>query len=764
LLAMLISATARAQVEPLSGGMFEIYVDSGLTTPGLAGSYVDQNLGNYTPHDDWRITQTVAGTRVDQQLSFIDTSWGLLAEVGLTGGSDADWDNFSVQWDGYIKILTNQMQIATVSDDSSRMWIDLNGDGQFDSSGSEFVNNHWGTPQAPTQGELSVPLDVGVYAIRIQYEESFFGNVMQLISPAPETVRIAYLIPSNRVPQTEGVANLQQFVEWMRDWMCEQMDRNGVGPLSMRIETESDGITPRIHVVNVAETDDYLRGDIWGRVSAAAGAVGVPIWTPGQVWLLVPEIHEQQSDGSILGGVALGASFGSGSDPGVAMIGSVLLALGPQSLTDDRLYDGLVVPEIGPVPLVQDVSFPWFEGSSLSSVTSSGLGAMMHEWLHGLGMPHDFRNDGNFHGNVMGNGLRGMRGSLFPQNYFLDDTRLAYGAALALQFNRYLMVCNMMAPPGPVQAAPRAADEITLGLPSGVDRTGAERHLLGEALPHPSPPSLPETRGAGSTAGCNDLVGPTVQILTSGTVDPINGLLRIEFSATDDVQLATALLRRQGDLISELQITGTNATGVFETPYYSTTQSDTYSISVYDTCSNRTDAEVGIIVNSGLNRAPQPFFSILKSWTTIGADVLFDAGGTTDPDHANSTIEIEWDFDDDGVYDTMPTTTKTHSISFNTPGARRVRMRSTDPAGAQSVSTAIALRIEEVCPSLASGDMNCDGSMNGIDISAFVLAIIDPNSYAAQFPGCSINNGDIDCDGIVGLFDIGPFTQLLIIE
>jgi hypothetical protein len=27
------------------------------------------------------------------------------AEVGLTGGTDANWDYFSVQWDGYLQVL-----------------------------------------------------------------------------------------------------------------------------------------------------------------------------------------------------------------------------------------------------------------------------------------------------------------------------------------------------------------------------------------------------------------------------------------------------------------------------------------------------------------------------------------------------------------------------------------------------------------------------------------------------------------------------------
>jgi hypothetical protein len=59
------------------------------------------------------------------------------------------------------------------------------------------------------------------------------------------------------------------------------------------------------------------------------------------------------------------------------------------------------------------------------------------------------------------------------------------------------------------------------------------------------------------------------------------------------------------------------------------------------------------------------------------------------------------------------------------------------------------------------GDVNCDGIVNNFDIRAFVLALTNPESYAAQFPDCDIMNADVDGDGIVTNFDISPFIQLL---
>ena len=78
----------------------ELYADAEQTRPGLVGTYIDRSLADLTGVDDWRISQPVAGTRVDSPLEFLSNGWGSLASVGLTGGSDADWERFSVQWDG----------------------------------------------------------------------------------------------------------------------------------------------------------------------------------------------------------------------------------------------------------------------------------------------------------------------------------------------------------------------------------------------------------------------------------------------------------------------------------------------------------------------------------------------------------------------------------------------------------------------------------------------------------------------------------------
>lgn len=61
----------------------------------------------------------------------------------------------------------------------------------------------------------------------------------------------------------------------------------------------------------------------------------------------------------------------------------------------------------------------------------------------------------------------------------------------------------------------------------------------------------------------------------------------------------------------------------------------------------------------------------------------------------------------------------------------------------------------------AIGDMNCDGSINSLDIDLFTLALADPDVYEAAYPDCDINNADINGDSMINSLDIDPFIEML---
>ena len=59
------------------------------------------------------------------------------------------------------------------------------------------------------------------------------------------------------------------------------------------------------------------------------------------------------------------------------------------------------------------------------------------------------------------------------------------------------------------------------------------------------------------------------------------------------------------------------------------------------------------------------------------------------------------------------------------------------------------------------GDLNCDGALDAFDIDPFVVALTDPDAYAAAYPDCDIIFADCNMDGQVDAFDIDSFVALL---
>jgi photosystem II stability/assembly factor-like uncharacterized protein len=83
------------------------------------------------------------------------------------------------------------------------------------------------------------------------------------------------------------------------------------------------------------------------------------------------------------------------------------------------------------------------------------------------------------------------------------------------------------------------------------------------------------------------------------------------------------------------------------------------------------------------------------------------------------------------------------------PGRGRLAA-ATQGRGAWSTSIAVA------------ADMNGDDVVDAFDIDPFILALVDPNGYAAMFPNLDpIIRGDLTGDNTVDSFDIEPFVQAL---
>ena len=165
---------------------FRLYTTHGRGAEGLVGSYVNRSLRRIEAPFDWRsLPWLISGTRIDPYPGFTEKDWGDRELLGLTGGTDENWGFFSVQWDGYVQVLDAPLRFGMSGDAGSRLWIDLNRDGQFACTGCELVDHHWGKPGLvglATHSSLSTVVTPGLYPIRIQHEEGFFANEFVLFA------------------------------------------------------------------------------------------------------------------------------------------------------------------------------------------------------------------------------------------------------------------------------------------------------------------------------------------------------------------------------------------------------------------------------------------------------------------------------------------------------------------------------------------------------------------------------------------------------
>lgn len=460
------------------------------------------------------------------------------------------------------------------------------------------------------------------------------GDIYQL--------RIIYMIPSNRSPQSGAEKKLQQYILRKQAWFSEQMELSGYGPKTFKYETEDDGITPLVNVVFMDQPDTYFHGSYiekWNKVLYGIANAGYPPWHKGELLFVVSETQVQQEvDGSFLEASVFVGGVGTNFS-GVGMVtGETLARLSKAYLTDNRFYDGIIIPAIGPYPLTKDISFSWYEGSTLSSTYSSAQGAALHELAHGLGLGHDFRNDVNFNGNLMGSGLRGIRGEIYPEVYPDDGTRLATGSALQLNYNRFFN--------------------------------------FGKTYSEDDPPQ--------------------VDILTNGTVVPHRGHCQLDFTVSDtDSPLGGAILTRANNVVAEIALNQEQHYYTISTYDYEPGVQDEWNLTVFDTQGNRAKSSKALITcATGYNRAPHPFISVRKSRVEVGEEVIIDASNSLDPDGDSSQLMVEWDLDGDGKFDTGPSTKKVRSTVYSEPGIYQIIARLTDDKGDPSDSMRIGIKVE----------------------------------------------------------------------
>jgi hypothetical protein len=466
------------------------------------------------------------------------------------------------------------------------------------------------------------------------------------------TVKVIYMVPSNRSIQPGAEQALQSYIVRMQGWFREEMARLGYRPKSFVYERKSSILIPKINFVHVDQPDTAFQGSYqerWDKILNAIAAAGFPLWNRGELALIVAESQIQNPDGSFrfntddsffFGGKTFFGSPEFGFSGIGVVTGETLARFPKELLTDNRRYEGLIISGIGPYPLVSGVSFPAFEETTLSSISSSAQGGALHELGHGLGLWHDFRNDTNFNGNLMGNGFRGIRGAFYPIIYPSDDMRLTNGSALQLNYNRFFN----------------------------------NKRKFTENTP------------------------PQVDIQTQNKALIINGQCGLEFSASDTgSHLAGALLIKNGNIVAETPLSGNRVTTTLTTYDYRPGELNQWFVEVFDTQGNRGfSSETRLSCPAGVNRAPHPYVTVSKRHPRIDEEIILGVGSSLDPDGDSFRMTVEWDLDGDGKFDTLPSTQKTFTQTYKKEGVYQIIARLTDEQGGSSVSTPIGIRVSNI--------------------------------------------------------------------
>jgi formylglycine-generating enzyme required for sulfatase activity len=191
-----------------------------------------------------------------------------------------------------------------------------------------------------------------------------------------------------------------------------------------------------------------------------------------------------------------------------------------------------------------------------------------------------------------------------------------------------------------------------------------------------------------SVVGCSDEgpgpepnKAPTASFIVTPSSGTAETVFQFDASGCTDAEDAASALQVRWDWEND---------GVWDTGWtttktashqYETTGSKTIKLEVKDTGGLTDDTTREVTVTEDGNTAPTASFNVAPASGTVDTVFQFDASGCTDAEDAASALEVRWDWEDDGTWDTGWTTTKTASHQYETTGTKTIRLEVKDTGG-----------------------------------------------------------------------------------
>jgi len=123
------------------------------------------------------------------------------------------------------------------------------------------------------------------------------------------------------------------------------------------------------------------------------------------------------------------------------------------------------------------------------------------------------------------------------------------------------------------------------------------------------------------------------------------------------------------------------------TKQYSSSGTKAITLEVKDAGALTDTASQSVLVNN----PPSPCFTVSPSSGTTSTVFSVNAGCSTDDLTPSSSLQVRWDWENDGVWDTSYTTTKTATKQYSTSGTKTIKLDVQDGNGATATITASVL-------------------------------------------------------------------------
>jgi hypothetical protein len=152
---------------------------------------------------------------------------------------------------------------------------------------------------------------------------------------------------------------------------------------------------------------------------------------------------------------------------------------------------------------------------------------------------------------------------------------------------------------------------------------------------------------------------------------------------------------------------------------------------------------------NGTNRSPTASFVVTPESGTTDTTFGFDASGCSDVEDAVASLEVRWDWENDGTWDTGWSTTKTADHQYSTTGTKTIALEVRDTGGLTGQVT----RQVEVTDPGCTWTTTYEDLFNSTTLSSdWIVSRGDTSVYSLDGEALAVDDSDVYTSGPVFLY------------